>query len=134
MIDIGNRLIAMEPSFFGGYSQIGNGYLFSGQYEKAIEQFELFRNSAKKKELELFEMLAKKYIKECNSSVDVLSQTHRIWVDNLSLNTEYDDWSPCLSADGDLLLFTSNRPNENSANNIGSYDQDIYYSNKKSKR
>ena len=105
-----------------------------GEFGKAIEQFELFRNSAKKKELELFEMLAKKYIKECNSSVDVLSQTHRIWVDNLSLNTEYDDWSPCLSADGDLLLFTSNRPNENSANNIGSYDQDIYYSNKKSRK
>ena len=105
-----------------------------GEFGKAIEQFELFRNSAKKKELELFEMLAKKYIKECQSSVDVLSQTHRIWVDNLSLNTEYDDWSPCLSADGDLLLFTSNRPNENSANNIGSYDQDIYYSNKKSRK
>jgi len=105
-----------------------------GEFGKAIEQFELFRNSAKKKELELFEMLAKKYIKECNSSVDVLSQTHRIWVDNLSLNTEYDDWSPCLSADGDLLIFTSNRPNENPANNIGVYDQDIYYSNKKSRK
>ena len=104
-----------------------------GEFGNAIEQFELFRNSAKKKELELFEMLAKKYIKECNLSVDVLSQTHRIWVDNLSLNTEYDDWSPCLSADGDLLLFTSNRPNENSANDIGTYDQDIYYSNKKSR-
>ena len=105
-----------------------------GEFGKAIEQFELFRNSAKKKELELFEMLAKKYIKECQSSVDVLSQTHRIWVDNLSLNTEYDDWSPCLSADGDLLLFTSNRPNENLANDIGTYDQDIYYSNKKSRK
>jgi len=105
-----------------------------GEFGKAIKQFQLFRNSAKKKELELFEMLVKKYIKECNSSVDVLSQTHRIWVDNLSLNTEYDDWSPCLSADGDLLLFTSNRPNENLANDIGSYDQNIYYSNKKSRK
>ena len=105
-----------------------------GEFGNAIEQFELFRNSAKKKELEFFEMLTKKYIKECQSSVYVLSQTHRIWVDNLSLNTEYDDWSPCLSADGDLLLFTSNRPNENSANDIGSYDQDIYYSNKKSRK
>ncbi len=105
-----------------------------GEFGKAIEQFELFRNSAKKKELELFGMLSKKYIKECNSSVDILSQTHRVWVDNLSLNTEYDDWSPCLSADGDLLLFTSNRPNENQANELGIYDQDIYYSNKKNRK
>ena len=120
------------PNDFSFYK--GMCLQLDGEFGNAIEQFELFRNSAKKKELELFEMLAKKYIKECNSSVDVLSQTHRIWVDNLSLNTEYDDWSPCLSADGDLLLFTSNRPNENSANNIGSYDQDIYYSNKKSRK
>jgi len=104
------------------------------EFGKAIEQFELFRSSAKKKELELFEMLAKKYIKECNFSVDILSQNHRIWVDNISLNTEYDEWSPCLSADGDLLLFTSNRPNKNSANDIGIYDQDIYYSNKKNRK
>ena len=120
------------PNDFSFYK--GMCLQLDGEFGKAIEQFELFRNSAKKKELEFFEMLAKKYIKECQSSVDVLSQTHRIWVDNLSLNTEYDDWSPCLSADGDLLLFTSNRPNENSANDIGSYDQDIYYSNKKNRK
>ena len=105
-----------------------------GEYGKAIEQFELFRNTAKKKELEQFEMLTKKYIEDCNSSGEVLAASHRIWVDNLPLNTEHDEWSPCLSADGDLLIFTSNRPNENTANNIGVYDQDIYYSNKSSRK
>ena len=51
------------------------------------------------------------------------------WVDNLSINTEYDEWSPCLSADGELLIFTSNQPNENQPNEFGIYDQDIYQSN-----
>ena len=100
------------------------------EYGKAMEQFELFRNTAKKKVFEQFKVLTKKYIKECNSSGSVLEQIHRIWVDNLSVNTEYDEWSPCLSADGDLLIFTSNQPNENTANEVGVYDQDIYYSNK----
>ena len=37
-----------------------------GEYGKAMEQFELFRNTAKKKVLKQFEVLTKKYIKECN--------------------------------------------------------------------
>ena len=40
MIDIGNKLITMEPNFFGGYVNIGNGQIGLGHYEDAIEQFE----------------------------------------------------------------------------------------------
>ena len=52
-----------------------------------------------------------------------------MWVDNLLLNTQFDEWSPCLSADGELLIFTSNRINENQPNTLGIYDQNIYYTN-----
>jgi flagellar motor protein MotB/tetratricopeptide (TPR) repeat protein len=100
-----------------------------GEYAKAIESYQYFINNAKKKVVEQYDILVKKYIVECTTSVDVLAQKHRIWVDNLVINSAYDDWSPCLSADGDLLIFTSNRQNENIINEIGFYDQDIYYSN-----
>ena len=78
---------------------------------------------------ELFEVFTKKYIKECQGANEILAAEHRIWVDNLSINTEYDEWSPCLSADGELLIFTSNQPNENKVNEYGMYDQNIYYAN-----
>ena len=64
----------------------------------------------------------------------IISINQRIWIDNLSLNSEYDDWSPCLSADGDILFFTSNRPNDHIPNDIGVYDQEIYYSNRKDRK
>ena len=100
-----------------------------GNYLQAGKQFEKFKLSAKTKVFERYELLTKKYIKECKGANEVLAISHRIWVDNVALNTEFDDWSPCLSADGELLIFTSNQPNENKANKFGIYDQDIYSSN-----
>jgi hypothetical protein len=100
-----------------------------GDYLQAGEQFDQFKLSAKKKVYERYEVFTKKYIKECLGANEILANSHRIWVDNLPINTKYDEWSPCLSADGELLIFTYNQPNENQADEFGIYDQDIYYSN-----
>ncbi len=114
------------PSDFFFY--YGMSLQLNGDYTGAIEQFEKFTATAKSKVYALYEVLTKKYIKECQGANDILATEHRIWVDNLSINTEYDEWSPCLSADGELLIFTSNQPNENQPNEFGMYDQDIYQS------
>ena len=99
-----------------------------GDYLLAAKQFEKFKISVKNKVYERYEVLTKKYTKDCQQANDILANSHRIWVDNIALNTEFDDWSPCLSADGGLLIFTSNRPNENQINEFGIYDQNIYSS------
>ena len=98
------------------------------EFLKAIEQFKEFKNTAKKKYVQQYEILTNKYIQECEEAIGLMKQEYRLWIDNLSINTEYDEWSPCLSTDGDLLIFSSNRPNQNSSNQIGVYDYDIYYS------
>ena len=100
-----------------------------GEYEKAIESYQYFLDNSKKKVVERYSVLVKKYIEECALAPEILSNEYRIWVDNISINSEYDDWSPCLSADGGILIFTSNRMNENIISEIGFFDQDIYYSN-----
>lgn len=100
-----------------------------GRYIDAMDKYKYFMQNGKKKVVEKYSTLLKKYIEECTLAPDILSQHQRIWVDNLEINSTYDDWSPCLSADGDLLIFTSNRKNDNTINEIGFYDQDIYYSN-----
>ena len=102
-----------------------------GEFNKAIESYQYFLDNAKKKMLQQYELLTKRYIEECTWSPSILIDTNRVWIDNLAINSEYDDWSPCLSADGDLLIFTSNRENKNGLNEMGFYDQDIYYSNLK---
>ena len=110
-------------------------YFFQGmvmqldeKYEDAIESYQYFQDNSKKKVVEKYNVLLKKYIQECTAAPELMKLEKRVWIDNLSINSEFDDWSPCLSADGDLLIFTSNRKNENIINDFGSYDQDIYYS------
>ena len=110
--------------FFEGFV-----WQLEGEYNKAIDSYQYFLNSAKKKLVDKYSVLLKKHIQECTFSPDILAVKNRIWVDNLVINSEHDDWSPCLSADGDLLIFTSNRKNKNTINEVGIYDQDIYYSN-----
>ena len=126
-LDRGISLSEDLPDDFSFFQ--GMVWQLEGEYVKAIASYKYFLNNSKKKMIEQYDVLAKKYIAECTSAPDILAKKQRIWVDNLVINSEYDDWSPCLSADGDLMIFTSNRKNENIANEIGVYDQDIYYAN-----
>ena len=116
----------LPPDFLFFYAM---SLQLNGDYTGAIEKFEEFTSTAKSKVYALYEVFTKKYINECQGANEILATEHRIWVDNLSINTEYDEWSPCLSADGELLIFTSDQPNENQPNEFGLYDQDIYQSN-----
>ena len=114
------------PSDFFFY--YGMTLQLQGDYLLAVEQFEKFKITAKSKVYERFQVLVKKFTKECQGANEIMRISNRVWVDNIALNTEFDEWSPCLSADGELLIFTSNQPNEKLANEFGVYDQDIYSS------
>ena len=70
----------------------------------------------------------KKHILECESAIVLSGKPQKVWIDNIALNSENDDWSPCLSADGELLIFTSNRANEHLADEFERYDNEIYFS------
>jgi len=117
--------VDLPPDFLFYYAM---ALQLNGEYIEAIKQFKKFA-TAKRKVYELYKVFVKKYIKECQGANEFLAAEHRMWVDNLPINTEYDEWSPCLSADGELLIFTSNQPNENKVNEYGMYDQNIYYAN-----
>ena len=116
--------LPVEYHFFQGMV-----WQLEGQYAKAIKSYKYFMSNAKKKIAQEYDFLVKKYLDECVIAPDLIGDPERVWVDNLAINSEYDDWSPCLSTDGNFLIFTSNRPNQNLMNSIGFFDQDIYYSN-----
>ena len=113
-----------EFSFFEGMS-----LQLDSKYSQAIQSFQNFIDNSKKKVLERYDVLVQKHIQECKEGLKIASIKNRVWVDNISINSSFDDWSPCLSSDGELLIFTSNRKNNNKINSVGFYDQDIYYSN-----
>ena len=98
------------------------------RYNDAINQLKTFNNKLSVKRFSSYEDFYKKYILECESAKELTKKPKKIWIDNITLNSIADDWSPCLSADGELLIFTSNRANEHLADEFGRYDNDIYYS------
>ena len=125
-----DKAISLSPEFPNEFDFFqGMVWQLESEYEKAIDSYRYFMDNSRKKVVEQYNVLVKKYMAECTSAADILAKENRIWVDNLDINSVYDDWSPCLSADGDLLIFTSNRKNEHMINEIGFYDQDIYYYN-----
>ncbi|MEE2699766.1 MAG: OmpA family protein [Bacteroidota bacterium] len=99
-----------------------------GKFSEAIDQFNIFKKRQKDKKFEPFADFYKKHIQECESAIELIKKPQKVWIDNLALNSEADDWSPCLSADGELLIFTSNRANEHLPDSYGRYDNEIYYS------
>ncbi len=98
-------------------------------YNEAKELFIEYKKSLKSKELKKYKDLVNKHILECSSALEFKNNEINVWIEKLEINSNFDEWSPCLSADGDLLIFSSNKPNLNSPNEYGEFDYEIYSSN-----
>lgn len=115
----------IEPKFYYYYAQ---ALQLDGDYKGAISNFSKFKAEAKSKRAEELKKFLTKYNKECKAAPEIVNNEIRAWVDNLgSVNSDQDDYSPCLSTDGEVLMFTSRRKNEHQPDDIGVYDGDIYY-------
>lgn len=98
-----------------------------GKYDEAIQHFQSFETSRKAEDWNKF---IDKYKKECLEAKKITAKNERVWVDNINaVNSEADDFNPCIVTDGSQLIFTSNRNNGHVANDVGKYDLDIYVAN-----
>lgn len=98
-----------------------------GKFDEAIKAFEAFE--AEYKKADNFSKFVSKGKKECRLAKAAVESPIRAWVDNIqSLNSEYDDYAPSITTDGAEIIFTSNRPNGHTPNEVGDYDKDIYSS------
>jgi len=114
-----------EPMFYFHFAQAQQLRL---EYDEALKSIDKFYDEAKSKRAEELKKLLSKYKKECKAAPAIVNNPLRAWVDNLSVNSSEDDYSPCITADGEFLIFTSRRSNSHSPNEIGIYDGDIYVS------
>ena len=102
---------------------LGIAFQNTNEFKKAIEHFERFK--AKKKQLT---EIADEKIAECHIA-DSLSQNElNVIIENLgvNVNTEYNDYSPIISADGNMLIFTSNRTDDPAKAKTNTNYEDIY--------
>lgn len=102
---------------------LGIAFQNTNEFKKAIEHFERFKK--KKKELG---SIADERIAECHIA-DSLSQMElNVIIENLGpgINTPYNDYSPIISADGNTLIFTSNRTDDPAKAKANANFEDIY--------
>ena len=105
---------------------LGIAFQNTNEFQKAIEHFENF----KKKKANLSSIVDEK-IAECHIA-DSLSQNElNVIIENLGpVNTPYSDYSPIISADGNTLIFTSNRTDDPAKVKANQNFEDIYFTTK----
>lgn len=104
---------------------LGLTYHLEGDYKQALLFYKKFE--AEYKNADDFVKFVKKRKKECGFALEITKKPIRAWIDNVSeLNTENNDFAPSVTMDGEELVFTSDRPNTHSPNELGNFDSEIY--------
>ena len=116
---------------------IGKGYQFDAKFDKAIENFNLYKVCSATTGAENKNDLIKKadkHIQECENGKKFYSQKTTKELINLGsvVNSEYAEYSPVISADESMLIFTSRRQGTtgNRKDVDNEFFEDIYVSKK----
>lgn len=106
---------------------LGMAYQNNHQYAKAIEHFAEF----KKKNKRLADIADHK-IGECQIGDSLAHHPVYVEIENLGpiINSPFHEYSPLLSADGNTLIFTSNRSTDDYKIKSGTNYEDIYISHR----
>ena len=110
----------------------GRALQYTGNFTDAVVNLEKYIESASKKRKANVDM-AQKYIDECNSAMIVTKDTMIIRISNLGpdINSNSDDYSVIVSADGNTLFFASRREMFKKSNNSypdSKFDENIFVS------
>lgn len=98
-----------------------------GKYDEAVKAFDAFELAYNK--ADNFSKFVSKGKKECRLAKGAEETPIRAWVDNIAeLNSPFNDYAPSITTDGGEIIFTSDRPNGHTPNQVGGYDKDIYSS------
>ncbi len=116
---------------------IGRGYHFGAQFDKAIQNFNLYKKdlstSTASNKGDLIKK-ADKHIAECESGKIFYAKKATKELVNLGsvVNTEYEEYAPVISSDESIMIFTSRRQGTtgNKKDRDNEFFEDIYVSKK----
>ncbi|HYG17841.1 MAG TPA: OmpA family protein [Ohtaekwangia sp.] len=106
---------------------IGLAYQYSHQYGKARDHFIAFQNKNKK-----LADVANHKIHECTIGDSLVRHPTYVDIQNAGnlINSPFHEYSPLLSADGQTIIFTSNRSEDDYKIKSGTNFEDIYIARK----
>lgn len=126
-LDAAKKLNPEVDAFLDFY--MGMAEQLDMNFGEAIKLYKKFEANSKSKQIESLGRMLQQRIKECNSGSEITAKPERVWIDNVAnLNSEQDDYSPCITTDGTTIMITSKRPNGHQPDEVGNYDGDIYIS------
>lgn len=107
---------------------------YAGNFTGAATEFEKYKKIAGNRNKDRTADISRQ-IEICNNAVTLSKSPEKINIRNMgdSINTEFPDYSPVVSADESMMLFTSRRPGSTGGERglDGSYYEDIYISYRK---
>ena len=126
-----NPQVNYELSYY-----LGRAYHLNHQFDKAIEYYNEFKRRLSPKEFAVRGKELDKYIEECENGKELLKKKTKVFIDNMgsNINTIYPEYTPVISADEEILFFTSRRPSTTGGKRDPSdnkYYEDIYMATKK---
>ncbi len=113
------------------YLYLGRAYHYLNQFDKAVSNYYNYRSFIDIDDLETYNKV-RMVIKHAENAMELIKVPVNVDITNLgaTINSVYSDYSPIISAGGEILIFTSRRPGGTSdaKDKDGSYFDDIYVS------
>src|ERR1035437_1400266 len=114
------------------YKFLADAYHRSYRFDEAIETYNKYKTFVSEKDKNTLDEI-KRSIEICNNAKELTAHPVNLVLKNLgpNINTQYPEYSPVVSADESMLLFTSRRPKNDSDDVVdvdGRYFEDIYIS------
>jgi outer membrane protein OmpA-like peptidoglycan-associated protein len=104
---------------------LGLAYQYNHRFEEALEFFKIYREEAENT------FLVDQHIKQCNIGIEYFNNPKEVKASNLrTINSQYQDYAPLITADGNTLVFTSRRKGSTGGKLAydNNYYEDIYVS------
>ena len=123
-----NKYIAIDIHFM-----LACGYHLNYEFDKAIEEYNLHLRTLTEKQKTWWAKIIKKNIIECRVGKKLLQNPVNVLIDNVgeAVNSKSPDYSPLISADESMMIFTSRRESSTGGKkdpNDHQYFEDIYIS------
>ncbi|MBL7942754.1 MAG: tetratricopeptide repeat protein, partial [Flavobacteriales bacterium] len=102
------------------------------QLDDAIAHFEKFCGQSGSAASDV--VVAREYISQCRFAKEMMAQPVKVGIENMGdvINSRFDDYTPSITADGNMLVFTSRRDDTKgrAIDEAGDYKffEDIYFS------
>ncbi len=119
--------VALDINLF-----LGEACQYNYMFDDAIKEYQKFNAKANSDLRMIYSGVTTKKINECKNGKKFFENVNNVMIQNISsINSSYPDYSPLITADESLLIFTSRREGSSEgkiSENDGLYFEDIYSS------